>query len=301
MRFFSKDIEIYSCGRYNLLPPGANRREKNATDIAYCTHGKGMLTMYDRSYPIVAGQCFVLFPNIRFVMISDQLEPWGTIFASVTGTTVIEALQHAGVTPRSPVFPWHDRGLILNDLNKIIDEYGYDTPRDELRRLSNLYQLLSDLIALRSEPGGVSSPSTKTGDCVLDTISFMKRNYQREITVSELAQRAGLNRSYFSSMFRRHVGISPQQYLMYLRIRVACDCLGIKTTPVSSIARTVGYDPFSFSRVFRQVLGLSPSEYRALSSSEKRAVFEKHPALIATSVTKDPILNAPEDRIPPNP
>ncbi len=55
-------------------------------------------------------------------------------------------------------------------------------------------------------------------DYVSQAIHCMKLEYANGITVAEIARRINLNRSYFSSLFTKQVGVSPQTYLTNLRI-----------------------------------------------------------------------------------
>ena len=59
------------------------------------------------------------------------------------------------------------------------------------------------------------------------------------------------------------MGVSPQQYLIDLRLRNARDLLISTDLSISEVARSVGYDdPLYFSRLYRKHYGLSPRESR---------------------------------------
>ena len=72
-----------------------------------------------------------------------------------------------------------------------------------------------------------------------------------------------LNRSYFSTLFRRKTGCSPQQYLTDYRMNKACELMTEHGCSPGEAALSTGYpDIFSFSRMFKKKFGLSPREYR---------------------------------------
>jgi AraC-like DNA-binding protein len=82
------------------------------------------------------------------------------------------------------------------------------------------------------------------------------------ITVEAIASRLGLNRSYFSTLFKRTTGVSPKRYLFDYRMRIAGTLLREKRTAVSVAANSVGYgDIFNFSKMFKRAYGCSPLEY----------------------------------------
>lgn len=82
-----------------------------------------------------------------------------------------------------------------------------------------------------------------------------------DISIAGLAGQLGLNRSYFSTLFRQRTGLSPQQYLLKCRMEHARELLcGYGFTP-GEAALAVGYpDIFAFSRMFKRYYGFSPSE-----------------------------------------
>ena len=49
----------------------------------------------------------------------------------------------------------------------------------------------------------------------------MEHNYQRELSVEELADVCKLNRSYFSKLFKDSIGCPPQEFLIRLRLAKA--------------------------------------------------------------------------------
>lgn len=295
MALFPVELEISFCGKYELLPPGPNQMgfgwEQEYFIIEYCTSGKGLLTIHNHSYLIEAGQCFATFPGVPYVLLADELDPWGTAWACFRGATAMSALKQAGVSERSPVFPWRDKPVILNCLNTLIAQYGDEQPSSELRRMSNAYRLLSELVLLNEAADSTfpaeSQQVTKTGNYVFDAIEYMKHNYHKKIRIADISQYVGLNRCYFSSLFRDCIGVSPQQYLIHLRIRIACDCLDNPLTSISSIARTVGYEPLVFSQLFHQIMGMSPSAYRNLPKPERIALKSKQRIGELSDITKD--------------
>jgi AraC family transcriptional regulator of arabinose operon len=98
------------------------------------------------------------------------------------------------------------------------------------------------------------------------SVDFIHYNYAT-INVTDIVEYIGFTRSYFSTLFRRHMGISPQEYLMRYRMEQACRLLRDTALSVQEIGERVGYqEPLNFSRSFKRSVGLSPTEYRKRTS-----------------------------------
>ena len=97
-------------------------------------------------------------------------------------------------------------------------------------------------------------------------ISFdINNNYSSNIKISDIARHVGLNRSYFSNLFTKTLGVSPQEYLLSLRIEKACNLLEDFGLTIGEISMRVGYmDQLTFSKIFKKTKGVSPKLYRQL-------------------------------------
>ncbi len=93
--------------------------------------------------------------------------------------------------------------------------------------------------------------------------AFFTENIDQNISLSDLANVAGLSRYHFSRLFRRSVGQSPLQWVTDRRISAAKSLLAETEQPISAVANAVGFENQShFGQVFRKRTGLSPRNYR---------------------------------------
>src|SRR6266568_9646507 len=80
---------------------------------------------------------------------------------------------------------------------------------------------------------------------------------------SELAARAALSRSAFTSRFRQLVGEPPMRYATRVRLAHAAGLLHTTQASLVEIARRTGYDnEFSLSKAFKRAYGIAPGSYR---------------------------------------
>ena len=87
--------------------------------------------------------------------------------------------------------------------------------------------------------------------------------------MDEMAARMGLNRSYLTTLFKGHTGMSIKEYLMDFRLQQSILRLQRANYTVKQSALESGFnDPLYYSRLFKLRYGVSPHAYRA--SQEQR-------------------------------
>ena len=87
-------------------------------------------------------------------------------------------------------------------------------------------------------------------------------SFAQDLTLSRLAEVAGLSRYHFLRAFRRETGVTPHAYLTGRRI-AAAKALLAGDQPLSEVALACGfYDQSHFSRSFKGCTGLTPGQYR---------------------------------------
>ena len=72
-----------------------------------------------------------------------------------------------------------------------------------------------------------------------------------------------------NAIFKKKIGISPQQYLLNRRMNIAASLIKNHNISVSATAYSVGYtDIYTFSKAFKKHFGVAPTKYRENQSSE---------------------------------
>ena len=95
------------------------------------------------------------------------------------------------------------------------------------------------------------------------TVQFVVQNYERRIEIPELARMASLSVSQFDRKFKQLFQMTPQQYILRVRINAACQALIAGVESVAEIAlRTGFYDQSYFTKQFRKQMGVTPLAYR---------------------------------------
>ena len=89
-------------------------------------------------------------------------------------------------------------------------------------------------------------------------------------TMSEYALRASVSKPTMERLFKKYLGVSPQEYLIKVRIETAMVIIRESNNSFLEISRRVGYrNLYHFSSSFRKVTGMTPTRYRQSLRNEK--------------------------------
>lgn len=108
-------------------------------------------------------------------------------------------------------------------------------------------------------------PQEREGQRMGPLIDWIEANLQREVTLAEMAARAGMSSRTFQRRFRDLTGHSPGEFLLTRRLRHACDLLERQAAlSLDDIATASGFGtPATLRHHFRTRLSTSPAAYRA--------------------------------------
>jgi AraC family transcriptional regulator len=96
-------------------------------------------------------------------------------------------------------------------------------------------------------------------------MSFIAENYDRELSLAELATVVEMSPFHFAREFKRTTGTTPHQYLIKFRIERAKALLSESKLPLVEVGFRSGFSHQShFSRLFRRVTGTTPHSYRLM-------------------------------------
>jgi AraC family transcriptional regulator len=92
---------------------------------------------------------------------------------------------------------------------------------------------------------------------------FIAANFGRDLSLSEVANAAGLSPYHFARAFKRSTGMTPHHYLTGVRIERARALLASSDLPIIEICFRVGFKSQSyFTTLFRNQFCTTPAAYR---------------------------------------
>ncbi|RYD23375.1 MAG: AraC family transcriptional regulator [Verrucomicrobiaceae bacterium] len=91
----------------------------------------------------------------------------------------------------------------------------------------------------------------------------LKIHFREKLDVPALARMAHMSVRQFERKFRATFQMTPQEYMIRMRVIEACDLLVRTNQPVTTVALEAGfYDHSDFARQFRRHMGQTASQYR---------------------------------------
>lgn len=93
--------------------------------------------------------------------------------------------------------------------------------------------------------------------------AYIDENYLDDITVPSICAELGMSESYLLHTFKKAVGYSVKQYIIWRRLGDAQTDLLLTNDSIAEIAARAGYNSTSnFQHSFRKAMGMTPQKYR---------------------------------------
>ncbi|MFP4473410.1 MAG: ATP-binding protein [Candidatus Omnitrophota bacterium] len=117
---------------------------------------------------------------------------------------------------------------------------------------------------VKSAPGGEHDAHFSGIDGKIERAKYYaQRNFDKKLTLNDVADEVCLSPKYLSRIFKEHVGMSFSEYKIGLRIEKAKELLATTGDNIEQISEKLGYqNPESFIKIFRESTGSTPRQYR---------------------------------------
>ncbi len=104
--------------------------------------------------------------------------------------------------------------------------------------------------------------SDKVNDIELKIEKYIEDNYNKDISITTMADEFGVSNQYFSRYFKSQTGSNFLETLNKYRIKKALEIINDTKLPMTEIATMTGFNNYkSFARNFKKYTGKIPSEY----------------------------------------
>ena len=99
-------------------------------------------------------------------------------------------------------------------------------------------------------------------------LQYIDTHFNQHIANTDLSAIMYLSPTYFSNLFTKQFGITPQQYIQQKRMNSAAIMLFESNKNIREIAFSCGFESEAyFNRSFHKFMGISPGKYRKLAGT----------------------------------
>lgn len=270
------DLRLYQYGWEQCAPLHSfGPFVRNHYLFHYVISGQGFLDSNTpdgttRRYDLGENQGFLICPGQVNTYCADQSKPWKYVWLEFDGLRVNEYLTYAGLSQTNPIYTPQSaaQGEEVRDTMLYIANHS---KASTLHLIGHLFLFLDGLIQSSSSRRTASGGQLRDF-YIQEAITYMEQNFQRDLTVEELADVCKLNRSYFSKVFKESMGCPPQEFLIRMRLSKATEFMKTSRASIGDIAAACGYpNQLHFSRAFKKRYGVSPRQWRAENQIRKKS------------------------------
>jgi AraC-like DNA-binding protein len=147
--------------------------------------------------------------------------------------------------------------------------YGYKQLQDGIHLLTPLSgaRLVMDVLTSLGDDKENELVNEPQNNLIISAQEYIFKHISVDISVNEVANFLCVSREHLSRIFKEQTGISPYNYILNQKIRLACNLLSETKLSCKEIGVRVGIEnPVSFTRSFKRLVNLSPGEFRSSPS-----------------------------------
>jgi YesN/AraC family two-component response regulator len=187
----------------------------------------------------------------------NQKEKWAHTWFHVKGGDVAQILSSHNI-PLNKVFKFSMPFIVEKYLKLMNDELNLNVHYNSEIIENFFINSIKEIARVLHEHRTVMVPER-----VLKVKLFLEEHYSEDLSLDLLSDRFNMSISRLSAEFKKHIGTSPIDYLIKIRMSEAALILSRLNLNVSEVAEKVGYDdPFYFSKLFKKYSAKSPLQYR---------------------------------------
>ncbi|GIN70645.1 transcriptional regulator [Bacillus sp. J14TS2] len=256
-----ENVHFHWCGYFQAKGPWKHDERINSDyELMIATEGVLQLVVENKKIELRPGNMLLIPPNTYFVGVgaATNLGFYWVHFEATKPESSIS--NHATRLWKLPVFSKElllDNELLLIQQMQTIKQMDFS---DSALIDAYLHTLLLSISEKFQQPLYVK----KDKHYLIDYIkNYLRWNYQRMISVEEIANYFGYNKAYISNLFSRESGETITQYLNTIRLEAARQSLLTTNASIQQIANQNGFeDEKYFSRIFSKKYQRSPFAYR---------------------------------------
>ena len=147
---------------------------------------------------------------------------------------------------------------------------NYERVGTDIRALGALFQFLG--LVIESQKSSSLVPTIKARSSIPallhEALEYMS-NYPKEIgSVSDIAEHFYISVPYFSTLFKKHIGVNASNYLQIQKIALAKKLLEDGETVAFTCYECGFSDSSHFIKIFKRFVGMTPKQYKTIHTKD---------------------------------
>jgi AraC-like DNA-binding protein len=155
---------------------------------------------------------------------------------------------------------------LAGTINKLIKEcMGDSITKDAIADLT-LQELIIRIIQTQTTKRFDSEKFIDSNSPITPSIAFIKNNIRENISLKELSDKACMSTTSFYRYFKRELGMSPIEYILFEKIKHAKKLLGNPNMHIYEVSYASGFEDCNyFIRIFKKYEGVTPKQYQLMN------------------------------------
>lgn len=167
-----------------------------------------------------------------------------------------------------PIGSFADSDGLIREYLQPIDREFREKRRDFMSIINNL--LSNILVEISRNSLDFSDKSANHKEVVEQAVNYINEYFLTEITPIQLAELTNYSYHHFRHIFKKILGMPPQQYIIRKRLDYAKRLLATTNLSVTEISYRCQFSSTSqFIQLFRKATGLTPAKYRQQLHSDE--------------------------------
>lgn len=246
-------------------------------EISLVLRGSGVYKTNETIYDIQAGDIFLYRPNEAHCitdigadgieLLNIHISPYFlyTNFQNALSSTYIKIL-----AANFPLKSNKINNLLSPEQVEEVKSYILtirkemeDKKSDYLTFVCNLLSSILILISRSQKNVKVSQKEKQSYQRLIQAIKYIDTHFKENITLDSIAQKVGYSRCYFSSIFKKCMGMSIWDYICIKRIEEALTQIKTTDKNISDIALDCGFNTaVNFNKLFKKYTNVTPNFFR---------------------------------------
>lgn len=252
-----KLLYIQSLTYYEFKNYYTKREKLDSYLLKYTYEGEGELVYEGKTYSIQPGQGFVIdcrkpheYRTVKGIWKHCELH-----FSGTPAAFIYEQFAADGIVRFE-----EPEKLFHPELEKLVALHEKILP---YRELQISHQLEHILLTILCHSDSYRRTAQNIPENLNYLLTYINQHYMQPLTLDYLSAFSSISKYHLCRLFQKHIGFSPNEYLIQVRIENAKNLLLNTTIPANKIANMVGiHDENYFYRLFKSRVGISANDFR---------------------------------------